>query len=879
MKVLVIENDEADFRLMVRNLRGQSVGGTFRRVETFPDLVQAVAEGGWDAVISDYNLPGMSFPAILAHLQARIPDVPVILVSGSIGEEIAIALLREGVWAFVSKDRPGRLAPALTHCLAEAGTRKAMTASTHALQASEARYRTLFQNMLSGYAHCRMIFEGDVPVDFLYLDVNDAFERLTGLADMVGRRVSEVIPRVRETNQDLLQAYGRVAATGRTEHLESFVDALGIWFSISVYCPAPGEFVAIFENVTQRKRDEADLRETTDRLRQATLAGGFGVWDWDLSADTLVFDDRMREIYDLQPGEEPGGLNWWKARVHGEDRDRGVEVMVRTMIAGREFDLEFRLLLHDGAIRHVRAYGTVVRDATGRALRVLGLHQDITARKEAEEARRESEAMFLALADNAGDAIFVNDLEGRILEVNRRACMTLGYTREELQAMRVTDLVPDLELGVVQKLWNALEPHVPVTRLSRQRRKDGGLLNVEVTLTPFQMGGRNLLLAMAHDITDRLKAEEERRRLELDLRHAEKLESLGGLASGVAHDMNNVLAAILAVTQVLRLKLVGADPTLAEAMDTILRAGNRGRDLVRGLTNFARKDLRGAEPVDLNQVVQDEADLLGHTLRQKIQLQVDLEPGLPWIMGEPGNLGSALMNLCVNAVDAMPEGGTLTLRTRRLDGDRVELQVEDTGEGMTPEVLGRALEPFYTTKPMGKGTGLGLAMVHGMVKAHGGTLDLQSAKGRGTRISLRLPALHVPAEGPAEAPAAPPVPPRALRVLLVDDDELIRATIPALLGHLGHEAVTVASGEASLEQLAGGLQVDVVILDLNMPGLSGEATYRRLRPLYPNLPVLMASGFLEPATEELLKGDPLAASLGKPYLLEELDEKLHLFLG
>ena len=756
---------------------------------------------------------------------------------------------------------------------------KALRSSTHALWASEARYKSLFQNMLSGYAHCRMIFVRDQPVDFLYLEVNEAFERLTGLTDMAGRRVSEVIPKFQETNLDLLAAYGRVATTGRTENLESFVDALGVWFSISVYCPAPGEFVAIFENVTQRKRDEVELREATDRLRQATLAGGFGVWDWDLSADTLVFDQRMREIYDLGPGETPAGLGWWKARVHAEDRERGVQVMVATMISGREFELEFRLLLADGRIRHVKAYGTVVRDATGRALRVLGLHQDITARRQAEEARRESEAMFQALADNAGDAIFVNDLDGRILEVNRRACTTLGYTRDELCAMTVLQLVPALELTSARKLWTALDPHQPLTRISHQRRKDGTLLSVEVTLTPFQMGGRSLLLAIAHDVTDRLKAEEERRRLENEIRHAEKLESLGGLASGVAHDMNNVLAAILAVTQVLRLKLGGDDPTVPESLDTILRAGNRGRDLVRGLTNFARKDLRGAEPVDLNQVVQDEADLLSHTLRQKLRLQVDLEPGLPWIMGEPGNLGAALMNLCVNAVDAMAEGGTLTLRTRRLEGDRVELQVEDTGEGMAPEVQERAMEPFYTTKPMGKGTGLGLAMVHGMVKSHGGTLELQSAKGRGTLVSLRFPALQTPAEGASQAPADPAAASRALRVLLVDDDELIRATIPALLGHLGHVAVTVASGEEALDQLAGGLRVDVVLLDLNMPGLSGEGTYRRLRPLYPALPVLMASGFLEPATEELLKGDPLAARLGKPYLLEELGEKLLLFLG
>jgi CheY-like chemotaxis protein len=318
---------------------------------------------------------------------------------------------------------------------------------------------------------------------------------------------------------------------------------------------------------------------------------------------------------------------------------------------------------------------------------------------------------------------------------------------------------------------------------------------------------------------------------------------------------------------------------MAEALDTILRAGNRGRDMVKGLTNFARKDLRSAEPVDLNQVVREEASLLEHTLRQKIGLRVELASGLPRVLGEPGNIGSALMNLCVNAVDAMEGGGTLTLRTRSLDPDWVELQVEDTGDGMPADVLARALEPFYTTKPMGKGTGLGLAMVHGTVKSHGGTLELQSTPGQGTRIVMRLPALQPEAAAPGGASAGAPGRARSLRILLVDDDELIRATVPSLLKHLGHEAVSVASGPEALAALAEGLQVDVVLLDLNMPGMNGEITYRRLRPLHPGLPVLMASGFLEPETEALLKGDPKAAFLAKPYLMEELDQKLRLFLG
>ena len=488
-----------------------------------------------------------------------------------------------------------------------------------------------------------------------------------------------------------------------------------------------------------------------------------------------------------------------------------------------------------------------------------------------------SQAMFLALSESAPDGIFVSDAAGTILEVNRQACLSLGYTREELMGLNLGDFVPSFDIEEVRQLWSSVRPELPVTVATRYRRKTGEDFPVEVTLSSFRMHGRMLYLAMARDITEQVRAENERKLLEAELRQAEKLDSLGRLASGVAHDMNNVLAAILAVAQVVRPRL-GHDPSLADALDTILKAGQRGRDMVRALTNFVRKDLRSAEPMDLNLAVRDEANLLQHTLRQKIRLQVELEPELPWIQGEPGNIRSALMNLCVNAVDAMPEGGTLSLRTRRLADDWLELLVEDTGEGMSAEVMGRALEPFFTTKPPGKGTGLGLAMVHGTVKSHGGSMEIQSEPGQGTRIAIRLPAIPAQAALPAPAPEAVPAA-QGLRILLVDDDDLIRATIPPLLGFLGHRAVTVGSGEEALDLLAGGLEVDIVILDQNMPGLSGAATYRKLRPLRPALPVLLASGFLDLAAEELLASDPLAGTLAKPYLVADLAGKLQSFLG
>jgi CheY-like chemotaxis protein len=281
--------------------------------------------------------------------------------------------------------------------------------------------------------------------------------------------------------------------------------------------------------------------------------------------------------------------------------------------------------------------------------------------------------------------------------------------------------------------------------------------------------------------------------------------------------------------------------------------------------------LREPELVDLNQLVRDEMELLHMTTAQRVDLVLELEDADFRVLGERGTLGSALMNLCVNALDAMAAGGTLTLRTQRLPGDQVALTVQDTGHGMTPEVLARAMEPFFTSKPAGKGTGLGLAMVYATVKTHGGLVELTSAAGQGTTVAVRLPLAPAAAtQAPAEAPVAPAAP---LRLLLVDDDFLIRTAIPVLVAGHGHGVVTASGGQEALELLAAGLAVDLVILDLNMPGLNGLETLERLRRRHPELPVILATGHLDLDAAQAVAEDPWVRTVAKPFAFVELDRK------
>jgi two-component system, cell cycle sensor histidine kinase and response regulator CckA len=311
-----------------------------------------------------------------------------------------------------------------------------------------------------------------------------------------------------------------------------------------------------------------------------------------------------------------------------------------------------------------------------------------------------------------------------------------------------------------------------------------------------------------------------------------------------------------------------------KALGIILAAGERGRKLVRGLTDFARKGLEDARPVALNALIRKDVELLQSTTLRKVDFVLDLAPELPLVLGEPSALDNALMNLCVNALDAMPDGGELTFRTRVSPTGQVEVTVADTGQGMSPAVRARAMEPFFTTKPVGKGTGLGLAGVYGTMKAHGGDVDILSEEGRGTQVRLHFPPLAAAPE-PPPPPEAPPLPDAApMRILMVDDDPAIQESVPGILEYLGHTVTTAARGQEAMELLEAGLEVDLVVLDHNMPGLTGAETLVRLKDLRPGLPVLLSTGFLEPGVEDLARRYPAVWLLNKPYSLTGLREKI-----
>ncbi len=480
----------------------------------------------------------------------------------------------------------------------------------------------------------------------------------------------------------------------------------------------------------------------------------------------------------------------------------------------------------------------------------------------------------LAAVENSPAGIIVTDPDGRIQYANPALVRTTGYALPELLGMNAVDLnAGDQGEATIEAMWAQLRAGATWSGRFHNRRKDGTTYWERATISPVfdEEGSISSFVGIKEDLTEPLRLEDERRTLEQQLARTQKLESLGSLAGGVAHDMNNVLAAIMALAS-LHHRLAPPASSVHQAMDTIIKACERGGALVKGLLGFARQGLGEVRQLDLNALVVEEVALLKHTTLQRVQLEMDLEDGLRPIQGDPGPLSHALMNLCVNAVDAMPNGGILTLRTRNAGG-MVEVLVTDTGCGMSTTVVEKALEPFFTTKAEGKGTGLGLSIVYGTVKAHRGRMDLQSAPGAGTTVTLSFPASEPKQEALTRRTEVGSRNP-GMQILVIDDDELLLESLKQLLEALGHVPTMVGRGEEGLGKLEEGFAPDAVILDWNMPGLGGAGTLPRIRGLRPLLPVILATGRADEDARAMCARFPGITLVHKPFTLEELERLL-----
>ena len=634
------------------------------------------------------------------------------------------------------------------------------------------------------------------------------------------------------------------------------------------------------ERAAQRKRAEEALKESEERYRTQFNMASEGIMVRALTGELLEVNDAFARMHGYSREEME------RMRLKDINLPGSAELpseRLERILAGDVEAFEVEHIHRSGHLVHLEVLAGVVPSA-GKPV-ILAFHRDITERKR-QERLRDLDREALRVSEEKFNKVFqLSPYAIDLVRTTDRVCMGLNRAFTNLYGYQPEDFIGKPLLPADMDLWvDPADRDRVMTRMQEHgealgfevtlRRKDGSTFLAELSCSSLEIDGEPYHLSITRDVTERRQAEEQQRQLQAQLRQAQKLESLGLLAGGVAHDMNNVLAAILVIASA-NLEAQSEGSPAHRAFDMIAKAAGRGGKMVNSLLGFARQTPSEERELDLNLLLQEQVALLEHTTLSKVGLELELAPGLRSIRGDASALTHAFMNLCVNAVDAMPDNGTLTLRTRNVNSDWIEVRVEDTGIGMPRQVLERAMDPFFTTKAVGKGTGLGLSMAYGVVKAHGGTIDLSSQPGEGTCVRMRFPvhAVPVPRAAPQPVPALElrsEASPQSLEVLLVDDDQLIQESIQDVLAFLGHQVVATSSGEEALAKLGAGLQPDVVILDMNMPGLGGGRTLPRLRALRPSLPVLLSTGQADQAAMDLLQAHPNVTLLPKPFSLNEL---------
>jgi two-component system, cell cycle sensor histidine kinase and response regulator CckA len=563
---------------------------------------------------------------------------------------------------------------------------------------------------------------------------------------------------------------------------------------------------------------------------------------------------------------------------------------------GRARLLAGEIPLHRMKKRLVRKDGTVfwgvltmalVRTATGAPDYFVAAVEDITARKRAEAALEESEERYRSLFELHPDVVVAFDLAGRFTRVNPASEDVAGYRPEELLGRHFAPLIKPEHLERALAHFQATvageaQPAIEVAI----RHKSGRWVEVSVTSIPIVVHGRVVgVFDMARDLTAQHALEEQ-------LRQAQKLEAVGRLAGGVAHEFNNLLMAILPSAELLLEDTAGR--TSREEAEIVHEAAVRAASLTRQLLDFSRLQPVQPQTVNPNTVVRHAARMLRRTIDRTITQALDLEPALGTVLADPGQLEQAVVNLVVNARDAMPHGGRLTIRTRHVIVDEaaaqahrtlragrhepgmyapgiyVAIAVEDTGVGIAPELLSRIIEPFFSTKPVGKGSGLGLATVYGIVERWGGWIDIRSAPGEGTTVTLYLPQ-QVGAPDGEEPEVTQPEPHRTGTVLVVDDEEAVRHSVRRLLTRQGYTVLEAAHGAEALQVLEDRTTpVDLVLTDVVMPLLDGHALIAALKRRAGGPPVIVMSGYDRAAA---LRGQPLPEDVGflqKPITSDQL---------
>ena len=648
--------------------------------------------------------------------------------------------------------------------------------------------------------------------------------------------------------------------------------------------------------------DGRRLAESEERLQLALSAGrGIGTWDWDVARDRVVADERFARLYGVTPERARAGapIAEFFAGIHPDDAPRVQERVAQALASGELFSEEYRLVQPGGGVAWVVAEGRCKLAADGTPLRFPGVSFDVTDRRVTEQRLHdlnvELERQVIERSQERGttwqvspDLLGALDSRGYFVTSNPAWMTVLGWTEAEVASMSIFELLHPDDVERTRGGFNLTQQGQPAIRFpNRYRCKNGNYRWISWVGVPD--GG--MVYCSGRDITEEHEQAEALERAQEALRQSQKMEAVGQLTGGLAHDFNNLLAAISGSLEVMQMRIAqGRIDEIDRFMGAAKGAVKRAAALTHRLLAFSRRQTLDPKPTDANRLIADMEELIRRTIGPAIHLEVVGAGGLWPTLVDPNQLENALLNLCLNARDAMPDGGRLTIETanKRLDeraaaerdlapGQYISVCVTDNGVGMAPDVVAKAFDPFFTTKPLGAGTGLGLSMTYGFARQSGGHVRVYSEPGRGTTMCIYLPRHDVdaPAEGLATGVEALESAGDGEVVLVIDDEPTIRMLIVEVLREAGYVAIEAFDAPSALRALESLSRIDLLITDVGLPGgLNGRQIADAARVRRPGLKVLFITGYAENAALGNGYLDPGMSVVTKPFAMDALARKI-----
>jgi PAS domain S-box-containing protein len=1004
LRVLLVEDSEDDALPILQALRRDGYAPTYERVQNEQAARAALACFDWDVVLCDYVRPGFDAPGVLKVVQESKSDAPVIVVSGTVGEEMAVTAMQLGAADYVLKDRLTRLGSAVAKAIAHRRLVRERKEAEAALTASESQWRLLVEQAADG------IFSTDCTGRFLA--ANQAGCQMLGysLEELLLLSIHDIHPPEEATNVTAARLAVLTGAPLRREILFRRKDGSTFPGELSAKVLSDGRMQGIVRDISERKRIERALRS----LVLGTATGGgdfFASLVRELAACLQVRYAVVGRLVSDKP-ECIRTLAVWAGDRQAENFDYALEGTPCHNVVGKtichyasgvaeQFPND-QLLVDMG----VQAYlGAPLFAPDGRALGLIAvLHDQVLPlppmthdllhvfvnravaelqRQEAEQLLRQSEIKFHALYAGSPLAIVLSTLpEGRIADANPAAETLIGHKLCEVRGRTTTELDGWVDPAARQRYVQLLQSSGAVSGFEAQlRRGDGVIIDVLYHARVIDISGQKYVLNSLLDVTDRRKSEEqvrhlaafpelnpnpvlefnasgalvynnpaaigmaqklgsscveqlvpvsiralaveclatgrprlrvetkrekctlswsfypiesqqrvhcyvsditERQSLEEQLRHSQKMEAIGQLAGGVAHDFNNLLTAIIGHVGLLQGNL-DVTPEIRESLDEIDKAANRAVGLTKQLLTFSRRGVFTNRALDINEIVKHLSKMLRRLLGEHVNVHLDFSPEPLTFRGDVGMIEQVLVNLAVNARDAMPEGGTLRIATRRCtrasdgtaptgESEFVHLAVADTGIGIPPELRSKIFEPFFTTKDVGKGTGLGLATVFGIVQQHQGWVEVESEPGCGAAFNVFLPFVVTGPVTDVPESTDPVLRGRNELILLVEDEAAVKEVARRALTRHGYRVLTADNGPMALELWRiHQAEIDLLLTDMVMPeGLSGIELARLLRNDNPKLPVVYASGYNAEITGREVPLVAHTSYLSKPFELSRL---------